>query len=115
MIGAVEYTPIIVYIKKMSKKLIDFKKLLSYLEDAGVDTKPIKNDIISIVEKAYKEYLNVQDLSIILVGICFPKSYANTRNSFHWAENNNIDIQVAEMLGRSDYPVSWSEEEYTYY
>jgi hypothetical protein len=93
-----------------------FDKLFAYLEEAGATKiQEKKGEIEKLVLTAKEENTNIQDLSIQLVGVCFPNYYTNSRDAFHWAEHGNIDIQIAEMLGRCGYPVPWTEEEYSYY
>ncbi len=91
--------------------------LCRYLREAGASTSTLGqgSSVEHLVKQAIIKKQDVQSLSIEIVGICFPEQYMPTRDAFFWAEHDNIDIQVAEMLGRSGYPVPWSEDEYSYY
>ena len=93
--------------------IINTTILFNYLRDAGAQS--LDDKIISTIRDAQIKGTGVQELSIALVRICFPRHYSSFGDTFHWAFHNNIDIQVAEMLGKAGYPVGWTDEEYSYY
>jgi hypothetical protein len=90
----------------------DIEKFHSYIKEAGFEH---NKNLEIVIKNATELGLCVRQLSIKVLEFLRPGVFAHTRDSFYWAEQDNLDIQVSEMLGRSGYPVPWTEEEYSYY
>lgn len=91
---------------------LDLAKLRAYFEEEGWTW---SSNIQDIINKALETNKNVRVLAVDLLESLGVVSPGISGDSVVWAGLGNLDIQVAEMLGRSGYSVWWSEEEYSYH